>query len=89
MRRTDNPNLPLGGHTSYGPSQREFTPAEQRLAIVERYGAPLELYDCGICGAFHPNGFHGDCRMDLFRVADPDELFGATGWAAIEMESAR
>jgi hypothetical protein len=45
-------------------------------------------YDCGICGSYHPNGYHGDCRNDLYRIADPDELHGPDGWDEIPMEEA-
>lgn len=50
--------------------------------------AKAVLYACGICDQYHPNGFHGDCRDDSNRIADPDELFGADGWYEIAMEDA-
>jgi hypothetical protein len=46
------------------------------------------LYACGICDQYHPNGFHGDCRDDSNRIADPDELYGPTNWTEIAMEDA-
>lgn len=79
----DNPNLPLGGHTSYGPTRP--TEAEQRTAICDRYGFPPQLVECGCCGAWHPSGFLGDCRQDMFRVSDPDAVF-PDGWADVSVE---
>jgi hypothetical protein len=83
MTRPDDPTRPLGGWTDYGPTRP--TGAEKRAAIIERYGLPVQLIECGCCGAFHPAEFFGDCRTDLFRVNDPDALF-PDGWK--EMESA-
>ena len=31
------------------------------------------LYECGICGAFHPCGFRGDCRDDTNRYGGPED----------------
>lgn len=92
----DNVNLPMGGHVGYGASRTDFPSdaafhAAQRLATLERYvgkGQRPVLYDCEICGGYHPNGFYGDCRQNLFRITDPDEVFGANGYDVIAMEEA-
>jgi hypothetical protein len=93
----DNPNLPMGGHTGYGVTRRDFPSEaafhdEQNAAVRLIYTSGPDslpkLYDCGICGGYHPNGFHGDCRQDLFRIDDPDLVFGEGYWTEIEMEAA-
>jgi hypothetical protein len=93
----DNPNLPMGGHAGYGereedyPSVAAFREA-QRLAVLERYTEPgklPKLYDCEICcSGYHPDRFYGDCRQDLLRIEEPDELFGRDGWIEIAMGDA-
>jgi hypothetical protein len=32
------------------------------------------LDECGICGAYHPPGFEGDCRDDKNRYGLPDRF---------------
>lgn len=84
-----NSNLPLGGQTGYGPSARSFPSEEafrnaQKRAMVDFFQGTTPSYaDCGCCGAYHPVPYLGDCRCDLFRVNDPDELHGPTGWAEV------
>jgi hypothetical protein len=55
---------------------------------AERYarltGKRPAYVDCGCCGAYHPAWFNGDCRNDLYRIADPDELHGPDGWDEVE-----
>jgi hypothetical protein len=29
---------------------------------------PRELYECGMCGAYHRTNFDGDCREDASRI---------------------
>jgi hypothetical protein len=29
---------------------------------------PRKLYECGICGAYHPQEWNGNCRDDLNRI---------------------
>ena len=31
------------------------------------------IYECGICGAYHPWNWDGDCRDDAHRFAGPEE----------------
>lgn len=31
------------------------------------------LYECGICGSYHPWSFDGDCRDDANRYGSPEE----------------
>ncbi len=46
-----------------------------------------QFYDCGICGAYHPANWDGDCRDDANRFA-PDQLdakYGEDGWEEVPM----
>ena len=47
------------------------------------------FYECGICGAFHPADWDGDCRDDRHRFeGGPEELnalFGE-GWEEVDMD---
>lgn len=69
---------------SYGyPMLRSPTEDEQRREMLERFqGKRPVYYDCGICGSYHPSGYHGDCRNDLYRIDEPDDLHGPDGWDA-------
>ena len=31
------------------------------------------LYECGICGSYHPWDFDGDCRDNANRITSPEE----------------
>ena len=37
------------------------------------------IYNCEICGAFHPWNFDGDCRDDANRFADPEQYAASVG----------
>lgn len=52
------------GHPAYGKSFVEIT---------SFWDDPLELYDCGSCGGYHPVDYDGDCRADEYRFASPEE----------------
>ena len=43
-------------------------------------------FECGGCGAYHPFGWNGDCRVDSMRFyADQlDNLYGLFGWKEVE-----
>lgn len=41
------------------------------------------LYECGICDAYHPWKWHGDCRDDANRYGGPEDYaarHGMTDW---------
>jgi hypothetical protein len=38
----------------------------------------MQVYECGICGAYHPRNWNGDCREDLYRLPSPDNLIPTT-----------
>lgn len=63
------------------------TEADQRRE-ADRYsrltGKRPSYQECGCCGAYHPTWYSGDCRNDLYRIADPDELHGPDGWDEVE-----
>jgi hypothetical protein len=43
----------------------------------------LVIYECGICGCYHPWLWHGDCRDDANRISSPEEYAetqGVTVW---------
>jgi hypothetical protein len=48
---------------------------------------PPQFYACGICGAYHPATWDGDCRQDAFRFMSEelDEKYGSHGWEEVEM----
>jgi hypothetical protein len=50
-------------------------------------GKPPVIYECGICGAYHPWNFDGDCRDDQNRIADPDEYAKQLGVPDVEVRS--
>lgn len=37
------------------------------------------LYDCGICGCYHPWAWNGDCREDANRYGSPEDYAAAHG----------
>ena len=45
------------------------------------------IYECGICGSYHPWYFSGDCRDDKNRIADPDEYSKQLGVPDVEVRS--
>jgi len=71
----------------FGMAYRPPTLAEQREAALAASTRKPVYQDCGCCGAYHLAAFNGDCRNDLFRVAEPDELHGSSGWLETESES--
>jgi hypothetical protein len=77
---------PMGGQTSLGPSRNDFTSVEAfrdaQRAFFE--GTTPAYAACGCCGAYHPVPYLGDCRADLYRIDDPDELHGAGNWIEVE-----
>jgi hypothetical protein len=44
------------------------------------------IYECGICSAYHPWEFDGDCRDDSNRIADPDEYAAKLGINVLDVE---
>jgi len=56
---------------------------------------PFVIYECGICGCFHPWKWSGDCREDANRFATPEDYlesegireFGADGQLQLEVRS--
>lgn len=46
-----------------------------------------QFYECGICGAYHPATWDGDCREDRARLEPEDlnEQYGWDGWEEIAM----
>jgi hypothetical protein len=42
--------------------------------------------ECGCCGSYHPLFYNGDCRNDLYRIDNPDELHGPQGWREVEAD---
>jgi hypothetical protein len=42
-----------------------------------------KFYECGICGAYHPAEWIGDCREDAvarFNMDELDDEYGVFGW---------
>jgi hypothetical protein len=37
------------------------------------------IYECGICSAYHPWNWHGDCREDANRYAGPEDYAARIG----------
>ena len=44
------------------------------------------IYECGICGSFHPWDFDGDCRDDANRFAGVEDYAAKTGIPENEIE---
>lgn len=44
------------------------------------------IYECGICGCYHPWNWDGDCRDDANRYATPEDYIEATGCDALFLE---
>jgi hypothetical protein len=44
------------------------------------------LYECEICGSWHPWKWDGDCRDDANRYGDPEEYAARNGVAVHEIE---
>ncbi|WP_200338661.1 hypothetical protein [Rhodovibrio sodomensis] len=65
------------------PFYRNMDPVMDGTTIYDR----PTYYECGICEAFHPADWNGDCRDDNNRFW-PDQLdarHGAHGWEEIDM----
>lgn len=80
----------MTGSDIYGyPHKHPATLDDQKAAMAEHFGERLPTYyRCGGCESYHPDDYGGDCRNDLFRIADPDELHGPHGddtWQEIDM----
>lgn len=77
---------------SYGYRLRVGATAEDQRREAERIarhiGGKPRYQECGCCGAYHQMigdiPYSGDCRNDLYRIADPDELHGPEGWDEVE-----
>ena len=41
---------------------------------------PKVIYECGICGAYHPWDWTGDCRDDVNRLASLEEYAESQGF---------
>jgi hypothetical protein len=52
------------GHPAYG---------KQFVELKSFWDDPLELFDCGSCGCYHPVDYDGDCRADEYRFASVEE----------------
>lgn len=46
----------------------------------------MVIYECGICGAYHPWDWDGDCREDVNRFGDPEEFAEKRGIAIDKVE---
>jgi hypothetical protein len=44
------------------------------------------IYECGICGEFHPWHFNGDCRDDENRFPTPEDYAESTGYSIWDVE---
>ena len=54
--------------------------------------ATLTIYECEICGSYHPWTWDGDCREDANRYASPEDYADRNGipqyqWPLIEVRS--
>jgi hypothetical protein len=81
--------LPVDG---YGYRLRVGATAEDQRREMLRNARHLHkrptYYECGICGSYHPEGYGGDCRNDLYRIPDPNDIHGPDGWDEISMDDA-
>jgi hypothetical protein len=48
---------------------------------------PNCVYECGICGCFHPWNWDGDCRDDRNRFADVEEFATSRGINANDVKT--
>lgn len=46
----------------------------------------MVLYECGICGEFHPWNWDGDCRDDANRYGGPDDYAKKLGVSEFDIE---
>src|SRR5262249_15125108 len=46
----------------------------------------MKIYECEICGSYHPWEWVGDCRDDANRIADPDEYARDRGIEPAQLE---
>ena len=44
-------------------------------ALIREVNTYLNLEECGSCGAYHPEGFAGDCRENQKRFANDEDFF--------------
>ncbi len=44
------------------------------------------IYECGICGSYHPWDWNGDCRVDEYRYADVEDYAERTGVSIWDVE---
>lgn len=72
----------------YGYRLRPGATVDDQRREAERFarhmGTRPAYQECGCCGAYHPIHYSGDCRNDLYRIDDPDELHGPDGWDEVE-----
>lgn len=69
-------------------------PKDAEKAIAEHFTIPPEirrlanhtLYDCEICGSYHPWNWDGDCRDDDNRYAGTDDYAERHGVSEFEIE---
>ena len=47
----------------------------------------LTIFECGICGCYHPWDFTGDCRDDENRFADPEDYAEKMGVGSYRSKS--
>jgi hypothetical protein len=78
---------------AYSPSQAAAQISGLALAAMqcrnlelERMNGPIVMYECGICGCYHPWEFSGDCRDDENRFGSPEEYAEKLGINPIEVE---
>lgn len=73
---------------AYGWRSKPGATLEEQKAEMERFARLLgrvpTYFRCGGCESFHPEGYSGDCRNDLYRISDPDELHGPLGWEQMD-----
>lgn len=72
----------------YGYRMKPGATVEDQRREADRFarhsGLRPAYRQCGTCGSYHPDHFKGDCRADLYRIDDPDELHGPEGWDEVE-----
>jgi hypothetical protein len=75
---------------TYGYRTLPGATVEQQRAEANRFARLADKKPtyaaCGCCGAYHADHYTGDCRNDLYRIDDPDELHGSLGWEEVEAD---
>ena len=78
--------------TNHSLTQKFLPPSPPRtkdhyLDLAAQHPAGPRFYECGICSAWHPTVWDGDCREDAARFfpEDFDERFGQDSWEEVPM----